>query len=62
MSEASLSIGRQRVGAFKKLRKIPAPIKIKSALPPPLNPKYPPPQTRNFMDMEVVLQKERRRP
>ena len=33
-------------------RKIRAPIKIKSALPPPKNPKYPPPpKTRNFMDM-----------
>ena len=32
------------------LRKIPTPIKIKSALPPPPNPKYPPPKTRNFMD------------
>ena len=31
-------------------RKIPAPIKIKSALPPP-NPKYPPPpKAKNFMD------------
>ena len=39
------------------LRKIPAPIKIKSALPPPCpktqNPKYPPPKTRNSMGMEV---------
>ena len=36
-----------------RLRKIPVPIKIKSALPlpPPQNPKYPPPKTRNFMDM-----------
>ena len=34
------------------IRKILAPIKIKSALPPPPpNPKYPPPKTRNFMDM-----------
>ena len=34
------------------LRKILAPIKIKSALPPPPpNPKYPPPKTRNFVDM-----------
>ena len=34
------------------IRKIRAPIKIKSALPPPppQNPKYPPPKTRNFMD------------
>ena len=40
------------------VRKIPAPIKIKSALPPP-KPKIPPPKkTRNFMDM-VFLQKER---
>ena len=42
-----------------KLRKIPAPIKIKSALPPPQT-QIPPPKTRNFMDMEVFLQKERR--
>ena len=42
-------------------RKIPAPIKIKSALPPPPKLKYPPPKkTRNFVDMEVFLQKERR--
>ena len=36
------------------IRKILAPVKVKSALPPPpqKNPKYPPPpQTRNFMDM-----------
>ena len=41
-------------------RKIRAAIKIKSALPPPQNPKYPPPpKTRNFMDMGFFLQKER---
>ena len=41
------------------ISKIPAPIKIKSALPP--QPKYPPPKKiRNFMDKEVFLQKERR--
>ena len=42
-------------------QKNPAPIKIKSALPPP-NPKSPPAQkkTRNLMDMEVFLQKEHR--
>ena len=39
------------------VRKILAPIKIKSALPPQ-NPKYPPPKTRNFMDM-VFLQNGR---
>ena len=34
------------------LRKILAPIKIKSAaLPPQKKPKIPPPKTRNFMDM-----------
>ena len=47
----------------KKIRKIPAPIKIKSALPPPpktqINP--PPPKRRNLycMDMGFLLQKER---
>ena len=42
-------------------RKIPAPIKIKSALPPPpktQNPPPPPQKMRNFMDMEVFQQKE----
>ena len=45
-----------------KFRKIPAPIKIKSALPPsPPNPQYlPPRKTRNFIDMEVFLQKKSR--
>ena len=39
-------------------RKIPAPIKIKSALPrPPQTQNTPPQKTRNFMDMEVFLQK-----
>ena len=38
--------------AAKHFRKILAPIKIKSALPPPPpNPKIPPPKSRNFMDM-----------
>ena len=41
-------------------RKIPAPIKIKSALPPPPEAQNTPPKTRNFMDMEVFLQKERK--
>ena len=42
------------------IRKIPASIKSKSAPPPPQNQKYPPSlKTRNFMDMEVFLQKER---
>ena len=44
-----------------KIRKIPAHIKIKSALPPPLpkkTPNHPPPKTRNFTDMGVFLQKE----
>ena len=42
---------------FSYFRKIPAPIKIKSALPPPPNPKYPPPKTRNvFLDMEVDME------
>ena len=45
-----------------KLRKIPATIKIQSALPPPpQNPKYPPPFSKEeFLDMEDFLQKERR--
>ena len=47
------------------IRKILAPIKIKSALNtppkyPPQNPKYPPPQNEEFMDVKVFLQKERR--
>ena len=42
-----------------QFRKILAPIKIKSALPPPPKAQIPPPpKTRNFMDM-VFLQKER---
>ena len=47
------------------IRKIPAPIKIKSALPPPQKEKTSPPplpKTRNFMGMEVFLQKERKIP
>ena len=56
----------QRLLKNASVRKIPVPIKIKSALlppqtqntPPPPNPKHPPPQTRNFMDMGF-LQKER---
>ena len=42
------------------LRKIRAPIKIKSALPPPPpNPKYPPPLKRGILWTQVFLQKER---
>ena len=37
-------------------QKIPAPIKIKSALPPQTQ-NTPPPKTRNFMDMEVSCRK-----
>ena len=38
------------------VRKTPAPIKIKSALPsPPKTQNTPPPQTRNFMDMDIKL-------
>ena len=40
------------------VRKIPAPIKIKSALPPPPKTQIPPPQNEEFMDMAVFLQKE----
>ena len=44
------------MGAQANLRKIPAPVKIKSALPPPFQTQTqntpPPPKTRNFMDME----------
>ena len=40
------------------VRKILAPIQIKSALPPPKKkPKYPPPKTRNFMDMAFSCRK-----
>ena len=45
------------------LKKILAPIKTKSALPPlsknPKNQNTKPPKTRNFMGMEVFLKKER---
>ena len=46
---------------MKIIRKILAPIKIKSALPPPppQTQNTPSPKTRNFMDMAFFLQKER---
>ena len=40
-------------------RKILAPTKNKISTSPPQNPKYPPPQTKNFMGMGFFLQKER---
>ena len=40
-----------------KVRKIPAPVKMKSP-PPQKKTQIPPPKTRNFLDMEVFLQKE----
>ena len=46
-----------RVGP-SKLRRIPAPIKVKSALPPPIQNNPPRPKMRNFMDIGF-LQKER---
>ena len=45
--------------ALARVRKIRAPIKIKSALPPPPQTQIPPPKTRTFMDMGFFLQKER---
>ena len=49
---------------FPRKKKSPAPIKIELALPPPKKkPRYPPPpKPRNFMGMEVFLQKEPRNP
>ena len=46
-------------GLGPSVRKILAPIKIQSALPPPpQKTKIPPPKTRNFMDMAFFLQKK----
>ena len=51
---------RQKKCAGQLIRKIPTPIKIKSALPPPKKKAHnAPPETRKFMDGEDFLRKER---
>ena len=54
------SIASVQKAALRRVRKIPAPIKIKLALPnrPQKKPKIPRFETRHFMGMGVLLQKE----